>query len=405
MVYIGMLRKDKTVTICFLILLAAFAVRFGYILTRPVVPLWPDEFYYLEASQNLYSGEGYRVHDAPTAYHPVGYSLCLSLFHFTGFDSVFAFQVAQVFAFLLLLFVLYRFCRILFDEKVALVAIFLVAFYPYWIFTPARLLPTTFFTLFLLLATFFLYKKKVNPSKVNAVLAGFCFGITVLMKSTALIVFISALIWYFFASPERTRQRLATITLLMILVIVVLAPWLYRNSLVFGKPLLGTNFGYNLWLGSHADANLHSSVNQKAIPESLQKQLSQALNEVERDRIFLNAALREIARSPGEAFWGFLKKSVYFWRPNISPTTSKHFHTTSLQWISILSVMPLLVFALLGFYSALRNGNTDLYLLVIYIVVFTLVHALFFPKVRFRLPVDIYLFMPAAYFIKYTIHG
>jgi 4-amino-4-deoxy-L-arabinose transferase-like glycosyltransferase len=405
MVYIGMLRKDKTVIICFLILLAAFAVRFGYILTRPVVPLWPDEFYYLEAAQNLYSGEGYRVHDAPTAYHPVGYSLCLSLLHFAGFNSVFAFQVAQVFAFLLVLFVLYRFCRILFDEKVAFVAIFLGAFYPYWIFTPARLLPTTFVTLFLLLATFFLYKKKVNPSQVNAVLAGFCFGISVLMKSTALIVFMSALVWYFYTSREAIKHRLTAITILITLMVVVLAPWLYRNSLVFGKPLLGTNFGYNLWLGSHADANLHSSVNQRAIPESLQKQLSQALNEAERDRIFLNAALREIARSPGEAFLGFLKKSVYFWRPDPSPTTGKHFHATSLRWISILSVTPLLVFALFGFYSALRKDNFDLYLFVIYIVAFTLVHALFFPKVRFRLPVDIYLFMPAAYFIKHIIQG
>ncbi len=394
--------KDNQKVLLFFVLAVAFCVRIGFAWAGYYnVPSWPDEHYYMQTASQLYNGEGYVVDSQPTAYHPVGYPLILAGFFLLGVDSVFWLQLMQVIIAVLTLYLLYRLASELFDHSVAFIAVLLAAFYPYMIFTPSRILPTTLFTFFLLLATFLLYKGKRDMKKIELFLSGLCFGISVLIKSTALVLFLVAAVWYMLSMVKEKGLPLKESVLLTVGVLCLLTPWLYRNQQVFGSPVLGTNFGYNLWLGNQKNANIRSSIHNTKLSWHLQQRLSAELDELQRDRIFLNQALNNILQQPVEFLKRYLKKMIYFWRLDPSPTTSRSMNRNDwLTWLSIISFTPLLCFSILGFYSGIRNEQREVYLLILYVLAFTLLHALFFPKVRFRLPLEVYLFIPAALSVK-----
>ncbi len=92
----------------------------------------------------------------------------------------------------------------------------------------------------------------------------------------------------------------------------------------------------------------------------------------------------------------FLPEFINFWSPLISGVRNENYNSSLLlQIVSILSVAPLLFFALLGLWF-LRNRRFFLTLVMIPILTISISYSFFFTQTRYRIPVDGFLILLAA---------
>jgi hypothetical protein len=101
------------------------------------------------------------------------------------------------------------------------------------------------------------------------------------------------------------------------------APWLVRNWVAVGTPLITSTAGENFWWGNHAGAGQTPSPASEgrsawlvptnpALPEEVRGVLAQG-TEAERNEVFGSEAWRFIGAHPGQALELFARKTRTFW--------------------------------------------------------------------------------------------
>jgi len=175
-----------------------------------------------------------------------------------------------------------------------------------WIFHPVALLYTqqilteAVFTTLLLLITYLSYSCLSNPTKRNALFVGIAMGVTILFRPETLlysILFISC--WIVEGLPRKnlTWQQLRRIVLVTVTVVAALVgPWVVRNWIVIGAPVLSTNGGITMYQGNNPQATgafYH--------PPEIMAELD-GLDEVQQNRVAFEKSLRWIAQNPGKWF-------------------------------------------------------------------------------------------------------
>ncbi len=383
--------------IWFLLLLGlALAVRLTYIATQENSVYWPDECDYLTLARNISSGSGFVLeNNEPTAYRAPGYPMVLSALRWFGVIDVRDIRIVQAMmgvAFLALLFVL---ARTWFSEKAGLVAVGLGAIYPYFVYMTGSILATTWYTLLIVGGTVMCFYHQQHQRWWTAALFGLIWGIAVLTRPVAFVLLVVLLFWAIFISRFRLRRHHALISMLTLGLIVI--PWSVRNSVVMGMPGLVSNTGYNLWLGNNPSAKPEqgSSID---VPDTLMTVASRLSSEQKQNEFWMRQALLYIRSHPIAAAQGWLEKGMLFWRPDPSPTTKGVVRRFGLiWWIGVASFTPLLLLALLS--PLISNPQQRRYLVLWFGFGFayTLVHALFFVKVRFRLPLEPFIILAAAH--------
>jgi len=94
------------------------------------------------------------------------------------------------------------------------------------------------------------------------------------------------------------------------------------------------------------------------------------------------------------------RKLLEFWSPKPDAVTEGPANGgTAKDWISVLSYTPVLLLAVTGIYL-LRSQTRRLLPIYAYILTFTAVHAVLLPTTRYRLPLDFFLIIFAAYALK-----
>jgi hypothetical protein len=164
-------------------------------------------------------------------------------------------------------------------EKVARVSAWLIACYPMLLVYPLGLGTENPFFVLLLASFFFLLKSIEQPTKLNFILAGIFLALTALTRSV-ILPFAGLVIVYVIARRMLFPRTLAPhasaggqsqiikeiasgktaprndVLLVGIAFVLVIAPWIVRNSLLHHK-LTGieTSMGYNLYLGYYPQGN------------------------------------------------------------------------------------------------------------------------------------------------------
>jgi 4-amino-4-deoxy-L-arabinose transferase-like glycosyltransferase len=164
---------------------------------------------------------------------------------------------------------------------------------------------------------------------------------------------------------KRDPRKIA-ITLISVLTFsLVLAPWVVRNYRVHGAFVpLTTNTGVNLWMGN----------NENATGWYLSSDLGPRLpaDEIQRDRIYLQEALRYIRENPFGAGFLFFKKIILYWQP--------YPHPAPMIYLVLLGVLAL--------WGILREWHLPLVrTLVALVLYFNLSTGVFFAAHRFVVPV------------------
>jgi hypothetical protein len=217
---------------------------------------------------------------------------------------------------------------------------------------------------------------------------GIVLGLATLTWETALPIAVLVGVWTFVVrrSEPWLRRCLPGLVMLAFLVLTI-APWAIRNYVLLGRFVpLTTAGGWNLWLANNPLADWTARWGEWSsfrIPEVT------ALPEIESGLVYQKRALQFIEDHPGQFLRLMLRRLPYFWHVD--------YHGEGLAEIAFLVIyLPMLGLAAMGAWAGWRFNRDAILLLLVVPVSLTVVHMVFLPVGRYRLPAELIICMLAG---------
>ena len=379
--------------------LIIFAIIFwiaaiGYSLYLGNTLRYPDErWYFNEYAQNIaklrmFSQDGV----SPTAFHPPVYPMLLGSLVMLKQGVI----AARLFNFLILFVTwlsLFFWLKKRSPGLTPLFTILLALGYPVLFYTAGTLYPQTLGAFFFVIAIIFFWQE---PFKLpHAVLSGLSMGLGILTISSFLFIPFFMLMF----TLVLRRKYFRNTVLLLVVTLITLAPWTIRNYLVFHRFVpLSTNFGINFLIGNNPSTTPNSGVNVdlRSVLEEVSKR---NLDEFEANRFYIQKAIEFIQSNPAHYLsLYFLKVLNYFNIRNELATASEASAWKDLLMAVTYGVLILLTLARLVLSFHFPIEKDEIFMFSLYLTS-AFVHALFFTRIRFRLPFDYLLIVLASIFL------
>jgi hypothetical protein len=411
-----------------MVIVVAFVLRL-VVITVMGAGLADDRDAYLGLARGLVAGDGFVSPGShtPTAFRPPAYPLFVALVFAAGGGSL-ALGVAQAILGCLTVGMTWwlgtRLGQTRFEgTAVGLIAGLVVAFEPLSLANTALAMTETLATTLLVA---WLAALLVPPTSLtSACVAGLCTGLGLLCRPIFLPVFALGLAWAFvtsrsFRAPPQTaptRKPTWSLSHHQILLLVVglvagltLAPWAIRNQLVFGRPLLTTTHGgYTLLLG-HNDVYYADVVNgppgavwERDSLEQWQRQLERELaadgiaahDELARDAACSRRAWAKIRENMPLAVQSGLTLLGRFWSLAPRSTAERPLPDWLRLGIALFNAA-LFSLAAVGLVSLWKRDTATAITLAIPLLVFSILHSVYWSDQRMRAPLVPVLALLAA---------
>jgi 4-amino-4-deoxy-L-arabinose transferase-like glycosyltransferase len=380
--------------ICALIIYLFVAASYCLILGSNL-HYWDENGYLTLAghlTKNFYSYNGTE----PTAFQPPGYPFFLSLLSrltsevpILRFGNFLLFGLAITLSYLLM--------RKYQSNRAGLIMAIIAMAYPLFIYLGGTFFPQTL-EIALLISVIFLIAFNDSSKWFLDLCAGIFFGLLILT-----VPLFIAYLPFFFLYPFifKRRSKGFSIALFCFGCLLAIAPWTARNYTAFDRFIpVSTNGGINLLLGNSAETRPNSGVNMDLSKYSIGPG---SHDEMDIDNNYRKKAVEWIILNPGDALkMYFLKTLNYFNYRNDLAITEESTRLRDLT--SFLTFYPLLILAVVRVALCRRWPLNPLEkFLVLLLVVSPFIQAIFFTRVRFRLPFDfLMIFMAAGLLAHYT---
>jgi len=381
--------------------------------TVEVLPGTFDQVSYHNLALRVVTGNGFTFGEpwwpataagAPTAHWSYLYTGYLILvYKIFGLNPMVARIIQAIIVGLLQPYLAYRIAKYLFNPVTGLAAAILTAFYTYFIYYSATLMTEPFYIV-AILACLWISIRMVRREPVDdpgssdsempenlwlGLWLGLMLGIAVLMRQLFLLVVPFVFLWIWWASGKRIWRSLFISGLTIVIMVI---PFTVFNYLRFDRfVLLNTNAGYALFWSNHPIYGTkfvpiltdEMGSYHELIPEELL-----SLDEAALDQELLKIGIRFITEDPLR----YLALSIsrippyfIFWPSSSSSLIS------NVSRVSSFGIM--LPFMLYGLYRSFVNRlkpliKQPLFLLYMFIIIYTAMHILTWTLVRYRLPVD-----------------
>jgi len=232
--------KIKKDYIAILIILAMFAMYLNVTLNSPIV--FGDEGYYAYQSQYMADNHiipKYETFKETDVFHPVltkaPLFLMIQSFGFLVGGAAGVKFLMPVFA-MLTSFMLYIFLKKTVSENAGLGAALLYMITPSLVTYGVLGYVDTLLGLLLVCSLYFGYMSMESNNKKGAILAGIFAGLAVLTKVTAPLILGALFLYYIYRRKDVNWKIFATI---VIIALILFAPWIIRNLVLFGNPCYG----------------------------------------------------------------------------------------------------------------------------------------------------------------------
>jgi 4-amino-4-deoxy-L-arabinose transferase-like glycosyltransferase len=315
-------KRTRQLVICVAV---ALIVRRACLIAFPTPGLTDDATQYDAIARNLAAGHGFSESAAPpyvpTMHREPLYPVFISIFYRLGLSPS-AVYVTQALLGTGVVLVIYLLAREAFvDDWVTLLAALLVACYPVLAARSGYLLTESLFTFLITLGVYLFYLGKRGNFWLAYLGAGLIFGLATLCRSIALLLvpFLGGLLLI-----ERALRRpfprwgieWGKAMLLLLVALLVIAPWILRNQVVMGRATLTLRLGELLWaraVNLPDGALTHGEALQVANRETARLVLDEGMTTVKADQVLLRDARRRIMRYPLQYLGQNLKAIRVLW--------------------------------------------------------------------------------------------
>ncbi len=355
---------------------------------------YPDEKDYHNLALNFAHRNGFVDENLqPSAARPPGYPLLLSAVY-ALWERPLAAKLLNSFVCGFTALVLSLIASAIGNRIAGIVAPFLVLCFPLFSYTASTLYPQTVGTLLFVSAILFLVRFPFS-SKAT-IIAGVLFGFLVLTIPSFLLLLPLFPAWLLIVDRSSTPLFRRALIFLCCAVFVV-APWTFRNFIQFKSFVpVSTNTGINLLLGNSPNTKPDSGVN---VDISGYLEAAKGMNEIEKDNFFKRSAISFMKENPLAALQLYLRKVVnYFNFRNQLYTSSE---SSSLRdTVMLLTYYPLLLLVVIRLllYRRFKISQPEALLVLVYFGN-AFLSAIFFTRIRFRIPFDALLIVLVAIFI------
>ena len=364
-------------------LILSIIVRVTWICSFDVTPV-SDFAWYYQRGLDIAAGKGYSVNGVPTAYWPVGYPGFLGTLFFTFGNSLLLAKLANVLFYLAIMSLAYSFSKQIFhSEEAARITFLILAFYPNHVVYGSLLASETFFTFLFLFGAFLFVSAR---DRINWLfISGISWGLATLTKPQAIFVPIAFLLVFF----TDIKHLLKSSTMVYLALLLTLLPWLNRNSLIMGKPVLSTNGGINLIIGNNPYSKGAYIWNRELISS-----LEDKKTEVDRDAKAKQLAIDYVIENPVKSIslwpkklihlYRFDREGIYWCLVGMSRPPAKLI-VFAIKVVSQLFYLFIVALSLISLPTIIRNGRRY-WIGLILIMYFSLIYMVFFGDARFHFP-------------------
>ncbi len=330
--------------------------------------------------------------ETPTASIEPGYPLLLaSVFMITGPSTGAVFFLNSIFA-LLGAWAIWKLTAENWGEKQAVLAALIWSLYPYYIYYTAYAM-TDMIHISLLPVILLLTLRSASQTGAGFA-SGLAAGMLFLIRSTAVFLVPLQLVWLFVKKKWRTALLVVTGFVLCCI------PWVIRNQLVLGSPvLMPTKGSLNLWMrnnpsllaieGISIPGFIEDGINRRDLLEY--PPMDGIDSELDRSRLLMDRAKDFIFANP--LLFSYL--TVVRFGLFLSPTGGTIENSVA-KLAGLLIYLPMFLIAVREAFRRRRDGRVIL--LVCVFILYLSLHSLAHGGVRYRLPVDSILILLTALF-------
>lgn len=422
------------------VLAVALGVRLLALWGAASVPPLLDERTYWERAEDLLAGRGFtgsyqswvrhpegRPADLPQypgAWQPPGQTVFLAGVMAVAGKSLGAARLAGVLLGTLTVGLVFGLGRAWLSERAGMAAAWMAALYPNLIAFTHYLWSETLFTFLLLLALWLLTRRPAPLSRRDALLGGAVLGLGSLTRATLFYFLPLLLAWLLWG--DRSRVGLRRAALVAGMAVLVVLPWVVRNTLLHGGFVgLETNGPYNLWRGNGADsfadrntpetdryawpfdsvpiAPVASRTARRLVDEAEAALGNAAPTDLEIARYAQRSAWAEIRREPAVFVARIPLRLWDMWNP--TSFLLRHFRMHAYGRVppliealvcSAAVASYLLVMGLAAVGCVLLRRRRETWLVLSFVAFFSAISAVSFGLTRFRLPLMPLLMLMAA---------
>ncbi|MEO0225305.1 MAG: glycosyltransferase family 39 protein [candidate division WOR-3 bacterium] len=371
----------KKTKLLYIIVVVGFIIRLIFCLITPA-KMDLDPQYYYDTALNLAQGKGFI--DLPLK--PPFYSIFLSFLFKIFTPNILIIQIVQCFIDSITVFLVYLICKKIFmSEIIGIIACSITAIDPFLIYFTNEVLTETLSVFFVAMISylFILTISNKNNLWINFLL-GFFIGLSILTRGN-----FAGYIGFVFVSGVVYSILTKNLVITVIMAILVVSLWLYRNYRVYGEIVLAYQRGV-LWQG--LNPNFETEEGNKEWDKLVEKEV-QGLTVAEQDRYLWKKGLMYIKQNPYKFLYVYIKKFLKFWRP-----VPYYGYSRKEKIISFLFFTPILTLFFLGIFLTLKHAD-KLWPLYCFILNFNFFTALMWVQLRYRVPIHPLLHIFAGYSI------
>ena len=302
---------------------------------------------------------------------------------------------------------LYYWLATRYSRLAGLLGVLLVLGYPVLLYLAGTLYPQTLQSCLLIATIWLLGRTRPDaPLWVHA-LPGVTFGLMVLTTPLVLLLAPIVLLWQVFTGCARIQQAAMTASMMLLLV----GSWSIRNYVAFHAFIpMATNGGHNLLSGNSDKTTYDQLSGTISVSDAVVREL-EGKGEVERDRILAREAWMNIRANPGRTLQLYGQKFLYWFhyrnelasdvviKGGASDVPSRLRNT-----VMFLTYVPLLSLLIVRLFLIRRFPLSDIEVLMIALYLAAgMAYAIYFTRIRYRLPFDWLLIALDAIFLAQVI--
>jgi len=400
-----------------LVLAAALVLRIIYLAEYRALPDWEqltvDNWYHHNWAQNIAGG---NVLGDTTYFRAPFYVFCLAGLYALFGTSLWVGRLFGLAVGLGSIAMTYLLGRKLGGRGVGLGAAALHAVYPVALYFESELILDPFFTLLLQIALYRLILWLESGKPRDLFWLGLATGAAAITRPTALILVVlvaGALAVLFLRRRIASTALVSQLLVFIAGVAILVGPIFVRNVILASDPvLIASQGGINLYLGNNDAADGLSAVMPEPLGHNWQmrqisyiaeEELGRTLTPGEVSSYWSGRALKWMREHPGR-FAGLFFKKVYFQFSSLEISNNRalgpFFHSVGLLRFNPLKFGFVLGLAVIGALALWRGRMPASGMLLLFLISYVAVTALFFVNSRFRLPLLPLFFILAAIGVK-----
>ncbi len=351
-----------------------------------------DSTDYVQMAKHLNRGQGFQISGVPTTRRPPVYAALIAPFLKYNFFPL-GVQILQALLVAFSCILIYAISVQMFDQKTGLLAAALFSLDYMSVRQTVALLPEVVFVFFILVSFYCLFKGLKARPMAWLFLSGIFAGLSVLTKDSLLFYFPILVLWLWLwkggVKPGLLRGVVFALGFMS-----VITPWVARNCLLHGKPVLITvSSGHTFYLGNNPSVTGRITGQDWALGEDTvlpEDPHLPPLFTVEADRYLMRKGMEFVRDHPQKFFYLMGRKTLNMWRPyrTDSPMIAKILIT--------LTYIPVLIFGLWGM-ALTKKRWKELFPVLVFLFYIVSIHAVMVASVRYRYPAMPFLTMFASY--------